>query len=289
MTHFLMLCRAEWRKIIGNRLLMGCLIYTWPLVGIVIACILTLAFALNSEARESYVADPFRWTDIALIPWFLLNNPLGRLLLIGFSVTIFAGEYQYRTWKTILPSNPRWIMMLVKYVAMSGFIVIALTVTSFIVVAFIGFMNLIVGAPYPPTLNINTLSDFLQDYLLNASVLFFATLVVVGIGILISIITRSVLIGIIAGVFISFIEFLGIPALLAIAAGILREEWIRKLIVFVPSYNADNIVSWVNFNEPAVYFDVEPLSLTESVGILTMWLLILFGLSIFVFQYQDID
>ncbi|PJF38422.1 MAG: hypothetical protein CUN55_17330, partial [Phototrophicales bacterium] len=204
-----------------------------PLVGIVIACILTLAFALNSEARESYVADPFRWTDIALIPWFLLNNPLGRLLLIGFSVTIFAGEYQYRTWKTILPSNPRWIMMLVKYVAMSGFIVIALTVTSFIVVAFIGFMNLIVGAPYPPTLNINTLSDFLQDYLLNASVLFFATLVVVGIGILISIITRSVLIGIIAGVFISFIEFLGIPALLAIAAGILREEWIRKLIVFV--------------------------------------------------------
>lgn len=289
MAEFVGLFRAEWRKIIGNRLLMGCMVYVWPVVGAALVCVLTIAFALTPEARDSYKIEPFRWVDIALIPWFLLNNPLGRLLIIGFSVTIFAGEYQYRTWKTVLPGNPRWFVMIVKYITMGVFIVVAFVITSIIMVLLVGLMNLAFDATYPPPLNITSIGDFLRNYLLNAGVAFFTTLVIASIGILISIMTRSILIGLIAGMVISIIEFLGIPIMLAIAAALLRQEWIQNLVVIVPSYNADNIVSWINVNEPATYFDEQPLSLTESVGVLTMWLVGLVGLSIFVFQRQDID
>ncbi len=289
MSELMALFRAEWRKIIGNRLLMGCMVYIWPLMGAALACVLTLSMALIPEARENYITEPFRWPDVALTPWFLLNNPLGRLLLIGFSVTVFAGEYQYRTWKTVLPGNPRWLIMLVKYITMGTFIVVAFFVTSVLMVLLIGLMNVGFGAPYPPALSGEVLADFLRDYLLNAGVAFFATLVIAGIGILISIVTRSILIGLIAGMVISIIEFLGIPIMLAIASAILRQEWIQDLVVIVPSYNADNIVSWINVNEPATYFDEQPLALAESVGVLTVWLVVLVGLSIFVFQRQDID
>lgn len=285
------LCRAEYKKIVGNRRLMACMIYIWPLVGCAIGCLLTINFALNENAADTYRDGPFRWTEIALVPWFLLNNPLGRLLLIGFPVTVFAGEYENRTWKTVIPGNPRWRLMVAKYLTMSGFIVLAFTAMSVLLVFAVGMMNLAFGAEYPPTLDTTVLTGFARDYTLNATMAFVAMLVVGSLGILISIITRSILIGVFAGLVVSGIEFLGIPLILALAASILQQDAVLDLIVLTPSYNTDNIISWINFDTATEYFSSEVASLTliESVVVLTSWIAGLVGLSILVFQRQDIQ
>lgn len=286
------LMRAEYRKVIGNRRLMCCMIYIWPLVGSAIGCMLALNFAINADAAESYrETTPFHWTEMALLPWFLLNNPLGRLLLIGFPVTIFAGEYEYRTWKTIVPGNPRWRVMIAKYLTMSGFIVVAFSVMSVLLTLAVGVLNLSFNAAYPPAVNSDVMTEFVQDYALNATMAFVAMLVVGAFGILISIITRSVFIGVFAGLVVSGIEFLGIPIILALLSSILRQDWVLDLIVLTPSYNTDNILAWINFNEPVNYFseNVDSLTVIESALMLVFWVVSLVGLSIFAFQRQDIQ
>jgi ABC-type transport system involved in multi-copper enzyme maturation permease subunit len=285
------LVRAEYKKIVGNRRLMMCMIYIWPMVACAVGCMLTLNFAINASARETYSDGPFTWTEMALIPWFLLNNPIGRLLLIGFPVTVFAGEYENRTWKTVVPGNPRWRLMIAKYLAMSGFIVAAFTVMSIFLVIAVGLMNTAFGADYPPAITGDVLTEFVRDYALNATMAFVAMLVVGALGILISIITRSILMGVFAGMVVSGVEFLGIPLILALTAAILQQDTILDLIVLTPSYNTDNIIAWINFDTPTEYFseDITSLSLSESVMMLTGWVVGLVGLSILVFQRQDIQ
>ena len=285
------LCRAEYKKIIGNRLLMGCIVWTWPLLICAITSVLTLAFTVDASAAESYQNNPVPWDEAALIPWFLLNNLLGRLLIMGLVVTVFAGEYEHRTWKTIIPGNPRYKLMVAKYLTMGGFIVGVFIRLSILTIVTVGIMNVLIGADYPPTLTLSNLIDFAGYFSINVLMAFIATLLIGGIGILVSIMTRSILMGVLAGLFVSVLEFLGIPLLLSLAAAILNQDWLLDLVAFTPSYNTDNVLAWVNENRSTEYIspDIAALSLIESSIMLIVWIIVLVGLSIAVFQHQDIQ
>lgn len=287
----LRLCRAEYKKIVGNRLLMGCVVWVWPLVICALTMVLAAAFTFDPRAAASYQDNPAPWDRAALIPWFLLNNILGRLLILGVVITVFAGEYEHRTWKVIIPGNPRYQLMLAKYLTISGFIVSVFVPLSILTVITIGIMNVLAGAHYPPLLTLPTLVDFIGLFSINMLMAVVATLVIGGIGILISMLTRSILMGVIAGLFISVLEVLGIPGLLALAAAILRQDWPLDLVALTPSYNTDNVLAWVNEDRPTDYIspDIASLSLIESSVMLIVWVAGLIGLSIAVFQRQDIQ
>ena len=283
------LLKAEWRKIFNNRLLMCCLIWIWPALACAAIGIFSIVLLLNNEARND--AEPFLWTEVALGPWQLLNNPLGRLMLMGFAVTVFAGEYQNQTWKTILPSNRRLVILITKYIAMGSFIVIAFTLMMVLVVIGFGIINMIVGFGYPPDLTGEVLQEFLGDLALNASMTFISMLIVASIAILVALFTRSILIGMIAGVFFSILEFLGLPLLLLLAANILRQEWIFDFVRYLPSFNIENIVLWVNTDTTITNYLEEGVSasIEFSVTMIMIWLFGLIGLSMFIFQRQDIQ
>lgn len=289
MNAFVTLYRSEWRKIIGNPLIMGCMVYAWPIVSTVIVGIFMLLIALNDDLLESYRETPLPWTETALLPWFVLNSIIGRLLLIGFAVTIFTSEYQNRTWKTVIPGHTRWQIIGMKYITMSTFVLIPVFFTCILVAILFGLMNLAFGAHYPPLLTPSTFFDFAWRFVLNAILAFVSALMVAGIGILIGIRTRSVIVGVIAAMFWAVLEFIGIPPMLEIASRLLDQDWVINLIVLMPSYQAENINAWVNLDEPARYYDEHPLTLNESILGLTAWLTALIGLTTLIFQYQDIE
>lgn len=284
------LFRAEWRKIAGHRLLVGCLLWVWPFLGCAITGLLTLIFAVNADARANYINEPIPWTDAALLPWQLLNNIFGRLLLLAFAITVFAGEYDYKTLKTVIPGNRRARLLLIKYLATGAFVIRALAIMMVLLLVSIGLMNAIFGAPYPPKLTADSLLHGVQDVVLNATLTFTSALIVTTLAILISMWTRSILFGLVAGMIISIIESFGIPSLLFIASELLKIDKILDLVIFFPTFNTDNLSSWINANQPLIYFDTTPeVSLLASILILTVWVVGLGWGAMFVFQRQDIQ
>jgi hypothetical protein len=285
------LYRAELKKISGNRLLVGCTIWIWPFLACCAASILTLVFTLNGEARDSYERSPFEWTDVGLAPWVILNSALGRFLLVIFVCVIFAGEYEHRTWKTVMPGNERLRFIIIKYLAFGSFIVMGFGLMMLLVVLCFGLMHLIVGVGYPPALSGEVILDFLGNLALNAGLAFTSTLIIASIAILISIYTQSILFGIMAGLFVVALESIGIPLLLAIAAGLLHIDLLFDLIFFTPSFHIENISSWINLDRGVRYFEDNStiVSLPVSILALAVWLFGLIGLSIFFFRRQDIQ
>ncbi len=287
------LMRSEWKKVSGNRLLVSCVIWIWPFIVVALAGFTLVLFLANPEARAEYAATPVSWTDAALTPWGFLNNSIGRLLLMGFVAAVVAGEYEYRTWKTILPGNRRWVLLLVKYATIAGFIIMAFSVTMVIAVIVFGLMNLALGAGYPPEIGGKMLLDFAGDLALNISLSFVAVWIVASVAILVSIWTRSILFGVLVGVFISLLESLGIPLALALVSELLHLDWIGDAVVVTPTYHADNIAAWVNTGAGVSYPYLEDMRITASLAgsivSLAVWLLGLMGLSVFFFERQDIQ
>jgi ABC-type transport system involved in multi-copper enzyme maturation permease subunit len=278
---------AEWKKVAGNRLLVGCLIWVWPLVACVGVALFTLILWLNDSARQNF--EPISWTEVALIPWLALNNPLGRLLLVGFVAAVFAGEYQYQTWKTILPGNRRSTLILTKYVMTSLFIITALAITTLILVVSIGLMHWSINKPYEPSLDKEFFTDFLLEFGMVVLVVAVNSLLVSSVAALVALRTRTILFGVLAGIFVTLLDWLGIPTLLLIAAKVSGLEGIKKLVVLTPSFNFENIRYWIMAGEPIDYLGLGiHQSWLVSAVILAVWVAGLMSLSVMVFQQQDL-
>ncbi len=278
---------AEWKKISGNRLLVGCSIWIWPLVACVGVGMYSLALWLNESARQNF--EPIAWTEIALLPWLAINNPVGRLLLIGFCAAVFAGEYQYQTWKTILPGNRRLTLILVKYLAVTSFIVVALGLTTFLLLMLVGAMHWSLGEFFGPALSGAMMADFLPEFgaVVLAAVL--NSLLIGGAAILVTLYTRTILFGVMAGVAVALIDWLGIPTILALVSSILGVSEIETLVVLTPSFNLENLRYWVMAGEPLTYLGTDfHVSWVVSVVVLGLWLGGLIGLSAAIFQRQDL-
>jgi ABC-type transport system involved in multi-copper enzyme maturation permease subunit len=287
------LFQAEWKKVTGNRRLACCLVWIFPAAGCVFVGLLTLTLLLSSSERSNYLGNPTTWTSVAITPWQILNNPFGRLVIMAFAASVFASEYEHRTWKTILPGNRRLVMILVKYGAFAAFILLAFSIMMVLLTISIGLLHLVIGADYPPALTADVLTDFLGDLFLNAILAFVSTMIVATIAALVALRTQSILYGVMAGVFVSLLEFIGLPAIFLLASAFLGIEDLLDLVVLTPSFNTSNIESWVNSGHAVKGIlgeeTLPTLSLVTSILILGVWLVSLVGASIALFQQQDIQ
>lgn len=284
------LFRAEWKKTTGNRLLIGCTIWIFPIIGCGLISLLGLIFLAESDSRNAYIAEPFKWTDTALLSWILPNNPLGRLFLMGFAATLFAAEYQYQTWKSVMPGNRRFLVIMAKYLTLSTFIIMVFSATMVVLVIGVGLLNSAFGTGYPPHISQEVLNEFIEDLLLNIFLTFVTTMIFSGIAALASIITRSILYGVMVSVFLSLLEWLGVRIGLAVLTLFLPKRF-ADIFLITPTYNTGNVISWLNVDEPAspLLQNGNTLSLTTSLIILGIWLVLIVGLSTFAFQRQDIQ
>jgi ABC-2 type transport system permease protein len=293
------LFRAEWLKIAGNRWVSGCLIWIFPIVAFGAVVVLALILSLSSSARDGFRNDnsPL-WTESAMTVWNVPNNPVGRLILLGFTAVVFAGEYQWQTWKNIVPRNRRAPLILIKFFALGVFVVVAFLLMSLIWTLGVGLLSQIVGVSYGPKITGDVLSDFAGDYALTVGLAFTSTLIAAGYAALAAMLTRSILGGVLVGFALTFAESLSIVALILIGT-LLEIPRIVNLYRLTPGYNLLNVASWIN-DKVALNMDVEVKSgvkyvkyvlsdsLTFSMVVLAVWVFGLIALTAYLFRRQDI-
>ncbi|MEP0764702.1 MAG: ABC transporter permease [Chloroflexota bacterium] len=291
------LFRAEWLKIAGNRWVAGCMVWIFPLGALAFLLIAGVILLLSSPARQGFRQDEAAlWTEQAIGVWSFPNNPVGRLILLGFTAVVFAGEYQWGTWKNIVPRNRRFSLVLVKFVALGVFVVLAFALMSVLWAAGWGVLTRIAGASYGPRVTAEVIRDFAGDYALAASLAFTSTIIAAGYAALAGMLTRSILGGVIVGFAVTFAENLSIVVLLLI--GWLLD--IPKAVLayrFTPGYNLLNVASWISEKAPSVVRPYESGthaeivlsdSLEFSVLVLAAWVVGLILLTGLLFRRQDI-
>jgi ABC-type transport system involved in multi-copper enzyme maturation permease subunit len=240
--------------------------------------------------------DTMDWTEQALSAWSVPTGLFGRLLVLALASLVFAGEYQWRTFKTVVPHAQRVKLVLVKFLAVAFAIVLAFTLMSLIlgmgafVIAWIG------GGQVGPAITGEVLANFARDYLQQAWLAFTLTIISANFAALAGMLTRSILGGTLVGVFFTFIEGLSVAGL-ALLAHLLDYPKLVYLYRLTPSYNIDNISSWIDNSRPATDDEIlEQLGdlfnfaddMTFSVVILMLWVVGLVALTAYLFHRQDI-
>src|SRR5690606_8593044 len=289
------LFRAEWTKIAGHRWLTSCLIWIFPVGAVGFTVAMSAILLLSESARTSFAADTVTWTETLVGAWSFLNNPLGRLLLIGFTAVMFAGEYQWQTWKNLIPRNRRAALILNKFLALSVFVVFAFALMSVLLTVGMGLLRAIAGASYGPDITAEVLRTTTADYTRSAGLGFLSTLIAAGYAALAGMFSRSILGGVLVAYGLTIAENLSLVALLLIAI-FLDFRAIVHLYRFLPGYNLQNLDSWFRIGEPApleiAFSGTDRLVVRDSAEfsalVIAAWVVGLIGLTVYLFRRQDI-
>lgn len=298
------LFRAEWKKTTGNRWLVGCLMGLFPLVALVISLFIFGLVLFSEDIRTRVATNPTPWTDASLFFWAIPNSIIGRLLIVGFTAALFAGEYQWGTWKNLIQRRHRIALILIKFLTLGVFVIVSFSVTSLIWVIGRAVIQLAAGGDYPPALDAIP-SDYWSKLLLQILNAFISTLILAGIAALVALLTRSIVASVIVGMVAAIFDgFVGLALLLLYVI----SDWrfFPSLYRFSISYNVDNLLNWANFGQAApvlgnIDADASPLladfkldpplagnSVAVSLLIMAVWAGLLVGLSAYSFYRQDI-
>jgi ABC-type transport system involved in multi-copper enzyme maturation permease subunit len=284
------LYRAEVRKILAQRWMAWLLIWIWPVGGIVVPLFVLVGTWLTPAGTDNGLRIVFRWTDTAIGTWLLPTNLFGRLLFISLAVSIFANEYQWGTWKTIIPRADRIRLVLAKYLAFTSLLILGFALMSVLLTFGLGIIQAARGLPYPPDLTWEVLQTFLRDYFVQLVLTAVNTLIGVAFGAILATITRSVLGGVLGGILFIAGE-IGFIAGMTTLGFLFKSPDIAGLARFTSSINIANISLLVRNNQPlpSLYEGAPTNTLTASFVILGLWLVGLVTLNLWLFQRQDIS
>jgi hypothetical protein len=292
------LFRAEWHKALANFKLIGFLVWIFPL-GILSFYLVMILGSLVSETMMSGVEffSSGDWTKDGLSAWNMLilfpANLFGRMLPLAFMSVVFAGEYQWRTQKNIVPRTRRWMLLVAKMAVLISVVMVSMILT--VVVASLGPMigYRLHGLPYGPTFSWQIMGDFVLDTLRIALVAVLALLNLVGYAAVATLVTRSILGGLLISMGFAVLDSTSLGFILFLRRLFGKPELIN-LYQFTPSYNLSNLHAWL-FTGKAQQFitaGVSPLtaepSFWISLLILGTWIAGTIGLSIWLFQRQEI-
>ncbi len=292
MKTFPKLMKAELIKTLGNYGPTAFLIGIFPAMTFVFIVFWLLFVLLSADARQSMTETPLLWTDVVVNMWSIPNNLFGRAFLLAFVALQFGGEYQWNTWKNLVPRSERVPLILAKFLVIGIIIVFTFVLTSVIAGIGMGIVSVAADASYGPKISGDVLQEFAEDYLLQATVAFVATVIGAGYAMIAAMVTRSILGSLIASYVIATAEGLSFLAFILIAF-FLKNVDILRMYRFTPTYNLLNVVNWLNFNRPARLRDwddniVSSDSMTFSMVVLFIWVFALITLTTIAFQRQDI-
>ena len=289
------LLRAEMIKVLRNRVLMGFFVW-WAPVGQGTFLIISIVIALLSKesARPMVMTSSHQWTTDILSTWGLVTyfplNVFGRFLPLAFMAVVFAGEYEWDTWKNIIPRSQRMRLILAKYIVLTTLVTLSLLLTGLISAGGFAINHRILEMEYGPELNWEAFSDFLVDYGQQFLLGLLSLLILAGFAALAAILTRSILGALLASVGFSIVEPMSLSILMFMRS-ILNAPKIINIYMLTPSFHIDNVRSWFLLDIPlaASYVPANTeISLGLSLVVLMAWAFGRSGLAILLFQRQDI-
>ena len=289
------LIRAEWTKAIKNYKLTSFLVWVFPVSQVAwYAIIILLGLFVSSASVEIMLMSAGDWTKDMVGVWNLVItfpfNVFGRMLPLAFMAVVFAGEYQWSTWKNIVPRSRRWKLILAKYISLTGLLMLALILTSLISGLGQVLAHAVLDKPYGPELTGKAFFDFLTRYSEYALLGSLSLLILAGFAALSALLSRSMLGTLLIGFAFAVLEPLSL-GVLGIFANLFNKPEITNLYMFTPSYHLDNALSWFTAQQPLlppfIHFTTE-FGLGASLAILAGWIALLIVVTIYIFQKQDI-
>ena len=287
------LFRAEWMKLTGNRWATSFFVWIFPAIPVALMGFGIFAALLSADARESLGSDQeqMAWYSNFVFSWEIVNNEFGRWMIAAFTAVVFAGEYQFGTWKAIVPGRQRMTVIFNKF----------FTILVFVLVAWIGMsllygiggfiLSAILGNGYGEV-NSVIVRDFINGYGVNMFVAVTSVSVAIGYAALAATITHNILSSVFIAISITFAEK-GILIPLYLLNEFFHVE-VYDLYLYTPGYNLSNISKWgldgKAYIEP-IFREMsssEPHSLGASLLIVFVWIFGLIGLTVWRFNRQDI-
>jgi ABC-type transport system involved in multi-copper enzyme maturation permease subunit len=292
------LFRAEWRKTLTNYKTTSFLVWVIP-VGVLAFYLVLIFLSMFEETFEAGVVyfGTGDWIADSLNSWNMIiefpSNVFTRLLPLAFMAVFIAGEYGWRTWKNTAPRTERWKLIPAKLAALVNLVMISLLLTALISAVAPAAGHRIHGLEYGPDFTPDRLASFLLDTVRTAFVTLLALIILAGYAAIASLVTRSILGGLLASFGISMLDSLALP-LLGLIGNLIHQPELVKLYPYAPSYNLSNLQSWLLRGHAAETFTIGvPMpsagwDFWGSAIILALWMLGLIGLALFVFQRQDL-
>ena len=209
---------------------------------------------------------------------------------LAFFAVVFAGEYQWGTWKNIAPRNNRLILLISKGVVAALTVITSILITAPISAGGQAVLCKIGGASYGPAISAAVLGDFLGKFLLKSLIGVAVLLMILGFAALASILSRSVLGGFLGGFGFSLLELFSL-GILILLGNIFNRPDLVNIYRFMPGYNIENLQAWFfhgsGYGGELLGMAVE-ISQWQSLAVMAAWIIIPFAITIYTFRRQDI-
>ena len=292
------LYRAEWRKAISNFKMTSFLVWIIP-VGVFAFYLVLIILSMFEKSLEAGVVyfGTGDWTADSLNSWNMIiefpSNVFTRMLPLAFMAVVIAGEYGWHTWKNSVPRAKRWKLLLAKLAALVSLVTLALLLSALISAVGPALGHRIHGLEYGPDLTGSRVGSFLLNTVRTCFISVLALIILAGYAAICSLITRSVLGGLLAGFGISMLDSLALP-LLQLLGNIMGRPELVNLYPYTPSYNLINLQSWLLRGQAVETFTIGVAMPTAGWGfwgsalILALWILILIACALYIFQRQDL-
>jgi hypothetical protein len=293
------LYRAEWKKVFSNIKLTGFLVWIFPVgyfafysVMIILSLFSDSIHAgLNTFGSGSWVQDSLNtWNMLIFFP----GNLFARMLPLAFMAVVIAGEYQWRTWKNIIPRNRRWKLMIAKMAALLTLVLLSFLVTALVASLGPSTGQRIHGLGYGPVLTLDVAGQFILDTLRTGLIALLSLAILVGYAAIAAVLTRSILGGLLAGFAFSILDATSLGMLLFLS-NMFESPDLLNLFQLTPTYNLGNLHTWLfdghaqrTIADGIPFLTAEP-TFWVSLLILSIWIVLLTGLPIWFFDRQEIN
>ena len=295
MNNWIGALKAEWIKIARNYKFNSFLVWILPIGMLAFYLIMIVGgLLLKAPPEEMIYGCDGQWTENVYGIWnFLIAFPggiFGRILPLAFFAVVFAGEYQWGTWKNLIPRNNRLILLISKGTVSVLAVVSSILITAPISAGGQAILCKIGGATYGPAISAGVIGQFLGTFLLKSLVGGLALLMVLGFAALASILSRSVLGGFLGGFGFSLLELFSLGVLILLQ-NIFNNPSIVNFYRFMPGYNIENLQSWffhgTGYGGELLGMAVE-ISQWQSLAVMAGWIIIPFAIAVYAFRRQDL-
>ncbi|MCH7662425.1 MAG: hypothetical protein IH859_00975 [Chloroflexi bacterium] len=168
-----------------------------------------IAISLFSEGFGAFLQQS-QWDRDLLSIWGLVNsfpgNVFTRLPLIAFMAEIFAGEYEWGTWKNIVHGVARILLLSSKLITLTAIALVSLFTTSLVIGTLEFLAHLLEGVAYGPALTTEVIFKFAETYILEATLTAVSMLVLVSFVGISAMLTKSVIGSMLLGFGLSIID-----------------------------------------------------------------------------------